>query len=97
MADMKAQVFGGFNGRAYLNDAHLLDLGSLMWFSPALAGPAPAPRSRHTCTSVGETMMVFGGADDSIKMNDLTVLDFTACKELEKAYRQLQYGYNASL
>jgi hypothetical protein len=35
-------------------------------------------------------MMVFGGADDSVKMNDLTVLDFTACKELEKAYRQLQ-------
>lgn len=40
----KMFVFGGWNGKEYFNDLHILDLEIMAWSRPNTTGPAPSPR-----------------------------------------------------
>ena len=50
----KMWVFGGCTpGGTFLNDAHVLDLGTGLWVPAPAVGPAPPPRYGHSATVVG--------------------------------------------
>jgi hypothetical protein len=91
----KLCVFGGGDGSRYLNDVFVLDTGTrllaqcklkplaetLTWFQPPGTGTIPPPRSRHTATVVGKSMIVVGGGDEARMYNDVFALDFgTTCQ-----------------
>ena len=40
-------VFGGYDGKARLNDVHILDLVKLEWRQLAVKGDSPSPRCWH--------------------------------------------------
>lgn len=53
-------VYGGMSG-SRLGDLWVLDVDSMSWSRPEVAGPAPLPRSLHTATVIGHHMYVYGG------------------------------------
>uniref|UniRef100_A0A158PB36 Fibronectin type-III domain-containing protein n=1 Tax=Angiostrongylus cantonensis TaxID=6313 RepID=A0A158PB36_ANGCA len=53
-------IFGGMNG-CRLGDLWILDLDSMTWDNPLIAGVAPTPRSLHTANLVGHRMYIYGG------------------------------------
>ncbi|XP_037976355.2 host cell factor 1 [Plutella xylostella] len=53
-------IYGGMSG-SRLGDLWLLDVASMAWSRPEVAGPAPLPRSLHTATVIGHHMYVYGG------------------------------------
>ncbi|XP_075882915.1 host cell factor 1b [Nelusetta ayraudi] len=53
-------IYGGMSG-CRLGDLWVLDIDSLAWSKPNLAGTAPLPRSLHSATTIKNKMYVFGG------------------------------------
>uniref|UniRef100_A0A8R1XUR3 Fibronectin type-III domain-containing protein n=1 Tax=Onchocerca volvulus TaxID=6282 RepID=A0A8R1XUR3_ONCVO len=53
-------IFGGMNG-CRLGDLWVLDLISMTWTKPEIAGIPPQPRSLHSANIIAEKMIVFGG------------------------------------
>ncbi|OZC07341.1 hypothetical protein X798_05651 [Onchocerca flexuosa] len=53
-------IFGGMNG-CRLGDLWILDLISMTWTKPEIAGIPPQPRSLHSANIIAEKMIVFGG------------------------------------
>ena len=51
-----------------------------IWTQPIISGTPPPPRDSHTCTTVGDNLLVFGGTDGTKPLNDLYILD--TCKLL---------------
>lgn len=49
-----------------------------IWTQPIISGTPPPPRDSHTCTTVGDNLLVFGGTDGTKPLNDLYILD--TCK-----------------
>lgn len=46
------------------------------WISTSTTGRQPEPRSFHTCTAVGNRMIVFGGrSPENIHFDDLHIFD----------------------
>ncbi len=59
-----------------LNMDSYLMLGT--WSSPSITGTRPSPRSNFTLTSISPTHAVlFGGWNDSSRLNDTYLLDFS--------------------
>lgn len=50
-------VFGGGDGENYLNDLSCLDTKTMVWQQVTTSGPIPSPRSRHTATCVGMSLL----------------------------------------
>lgn len=69
-------LFGGFDGKKWLNDLHILDMNSLVWTQPKVFGPSPQPRQYHTAEIIGNTLYIFGGYNGSAWLSDLITLDF---------------------
>lgn len=69
-------LFGGFDGKKWLNDLHILDMNSLVWTQPKVFGPSPQPRQYHTADIIGNTLYIFGGYNGSAWLSDLITLDF---------------------
>lgn len=57
----KMFVFGGWNGKDYYNDLHILDLEIMAWSSPETQGPAPSPRQGHSAILIGNNLVIHGG------------------------------------
>jgi host cell factor len=57
----KMFVFGGWNGKEYFNDLHVLDLEVMAWFRPETSGPEPSPRQGHSSILIGNNLVVHGG------------------------------------
>ena len=51
-----------------------------IWTQPMISGTPPPPRDSHSCTTVGDNLVVFGGTDGIKSLNDLYILD--TCKLL---------------
>lgn len=47
-----------------LNDSWLLDLDTLQWTKPTVAGDAPTPRAGHASVLVGERWYILGGGNN---------------------------------
>ena len=57
----KMVVFGGWHGKQYFNDLHVLDLEVMAWNRPEASGPAPTPRQGHSSILIGNNLVVHGG------------------------------------
>ena len=68
--------FGGFGAEKFWDDLHLLDLRSGMWQCVDVAGCiAPRPRTFTTMQIVEHRVMLFGGSNHDIELNDVAVFD----------------------
>lgn len=73
-------VFGGerFLGDGQIDvlaDIMVLDTECFLWYPPAVSGTPPAARSGHTCTVVGDDVVVFGGSRGRNRQSTVHVLD----------------------
>jgi hypothetical protein len=59
-------------------DTFLLDLGSLEWVRPLVAGKAPGNRYGATAVAFGLQVLVFGGWEGGRALAELLVLDLSA-------------------
>jgi N-acetylneuraminic acid mutarotase len=57
------------------SDLHVLDLATMTWSIPAAQGVQPPPRYAHTATLMGNKVIVFGGFNGRVYLDDLSVLD----------------------
>lgn len=74
--DGRMFVFGGGDGKIWLNDLHCLHLKTLEWSVCATNGISPIGRLQHSTVTVGKKLIVFGGEPDRRRqLNDLHVLD----------------------
>ncbi|XP_039022223.1 acyl-CoA-binding domain-containing protein 4-like [Hibiscus syriacus] len=73
----KLIVFGGEDrSRKLLNDVHVLDLQTMIWFAVEATQTPPAPRYDHSAAVHSERyLLIFGGCSHSLFFNDLHVLD----------------------
>lgn len=93
--------FGGFDGSQCFNDIDILELRSLTWSRPQVAGVKPQPRNAHSMTAVGTKLVLFGGHSGSKHMRDLHVFDVETLAwsqpELSGAVPPGLRGHTASL
>ncbi|KAG7397558.1 kelch domain-containing protein 1 [Phytophthora boehmeriae] len=74
-------VFGGERNSAaegeldLLSDIMVLDTECMLWYPPAIRGTAPSARSGHTCSVLGNDMVVFGGSRGRNRQSSVHVLD----------------------
>ena len=70
-------VFGGFDGRNYLKDIHVLDAGLTWTEMKPSGGELMQPRSDHTTAVLGDgtQLAVFGGHDGRHYLNDFWILN----------------------
>lgn len=86
-------IFGGFEGKKWLNDLHRFDTSSFVWSQPRVLGSAPQPRQYHTSVSVKDSMFIFGGYNGSGWLKDLIVLDLKSLKwQYPKTYGEVPTG-----
>ncbi|DAZ92564.1 TPA: hypothetical protein N0F65_012794, partial [Lagenidium giganteum] len=58
-----------------LSDIMVLDTTCFLWYPPAVSGVGPMARSGHTCTAVGDDVVVFGGSRGRSRQSTVHVLD----------------------
>jgi Galactose oxidase, central domain len=63
-------LFGGCNGRKWLNDINVLDASTWTWSRPRVQGTTPAARSYHSAVVIGGDSIVIFGGNDSTKCFD---------------------------
>ncbi|XP_057756379.1 uncharacterized protein LOC130975634 [Arachis stenosperma] len=70
-------IFGGSGeGRAnYLNDLHILELGTMRWTSPELKGEFPVLRDNHSTIAIGNKLIVYGGDSGYQYHGNIDILD----------------------
>ena len=49
---------------------------AMCWVQPLVSGTMPPPRLAHSAEVYANRMVIFGGYDGKIRMNDVFVLDF---------------------
>ena len=68
-------MFGGYDGSKCFNDLDVLDLDTMTWIQPRVAGTLPQARNAQTMTVVGKKLFLFGGHSGNKHLRDLNVLD----------------------
>ncbi|KAG2787282.1 hypothetical protein PC129_g8533 [Phytophthora cactorum] len=74
-------VFGGERNAAtegeldILSDIMVLDTECFLWYPPAIRGSPPSARSGHTCTAVGNEVVVFSGSGGRNRQSSVHILD----------------------
>ncbi|ETL25050.1 hypothetical protein L916_21058, partial [Phytophthora nicotianae] len=74
-------VFGGERNATtegeldILSDIMVLDTECFLWYPPAIQGSPPSARSGHTCTAVGNEVVVFGGSGGRNRQSSVHILD----------------------
>jgi len=64
------------NGKARLNDIHILDTNTSVWSAPIIGGVPPHPRAGMTLTALRGRLYLFGGSGTSSKcFDDLQIFD----------------------
>lgn len=77
--DNKMYVFGGGDGKYWLNDLMIFDLVNLEWTGPVKTqGIEPQGRLQHSAVSIDKKIYIFGGEPDQHRqLNDIFYLDTT--------------------
>ena len=75
--DNQMYVFGGGDGKFWLNDLLILDLVGLEWSGPVTTqGIAPVGRLQHSAITFDKKIYIFGGEPDQLRqLNDIFYLD----------------------
>ncbi|XP_057756380.1 uncharacterized protein LOC130975635 [Arachis stenosperma] len=73
----RLEIFrGSGEGRAnYLNDLHILELGTMRWTCPELKGEFPVPRDSHSTIAIGNKLIVYGGDSGYQYHGNIDILD----------------------
>ncbi|KAE8876588.1 hypothetical protein PF006_g3986 [Phytophthora fragariae] len=58
-----------------LSDIAVLDTECFLWYPPAARGSPPPARGGHTCTAIGDEVVVFGGSRGRKRQSSVYVLD----------------------
>ncbi|OWZ19217.1 Rab9 effector protein [Phytophthora megakarya] len=58
-----------------LSDILVLDTECFLWYPPAIRGTPPPGKSGHTCTALGDEMVVFGGSGGRNRQTSVHILD----------------------
>ena len=76
-------VFGGRDNQgSRVNDVFSLEIDTLSWDNHNCRGKVPSGRSFHSCISIGDKIVLFGGADNThTVLNDVAVLDTRASSQ----------------
>jgi hypothetical protein len=64
------------------SDLHVLDLATMTWSIPAVQGIQPPARYAHTGTLMGNKLIIFGGFNGRVYLDDLSVLDTSKSLDL---------------
>lgn len=77
--ESKMYVFGGGDGKSWLNDLLIFDIETLSWSGPITTmGTAPDGRLQHSAVTYEKKIYIMGGEPDQYRqLNDLHVLDTT--------------------
>ncbi|XP_047265783.1 kelch domain-containing protein 3 isoform X2 [Capsicum annuum] len=68
-------VFGGYDkDDVQTNKVHVFDTVNRIWSEPLMNGGLPSPRSGHSCTTIGNDLIMFGGTNGTGPLNDLHIL-----------------------
>lgn len=77
----KLYLFGGSGtSGTKMSDCYRLDVSTLVWTSLATSGDVPTGRDGHTATILDEKLYIFGGADNSGRLNDVRILDLASLR-----------------
>ncbi|KAH0877775.1 hypothetical protein HID58_065169 [Brassica napus] len=95
-------VFGGYGkDNCQTNQVHVFDSAKQIWTQPIISGTPPPPRDSHTCTTVGDNLLVFGGTDGTKPLNDLYILDTSShswkCQSVRGEGPEAREGHSATL
>lgn len=71
----KIYVFGGWNGKAGLQNLCVLDVETLEWSQPATSGTPPSARNNHATFVYDGRLYVHGGHDGQKWLGDLHTYD----------------------
>ncbi|KAG1710333.1 hypothetical protein DVH05_017337 [Phytophthora capsici] len=58
-----------------LSDIMVLDTECFLWYPPAVQGSPPSARSGHTCTAIGNDIVVFGGSRGRNRQSSVHILN----------------------
>ena len=77
--DNMMYIFGGGDGKSWLNDLLIFDLVNQEWSGPVQTnGIAPAGRLQHSAITFDKRIYIFGGEPDQFRqLNDIFYLDTT--------------------
>ena len=74
--DRKLVIFGGYGGSGRLfSEVEALDVDQLQWSVLATKGQTPKPRFDHTASLAGTKLIVFGGRDNVMEIDDINILE----------------------
>lgn len=73
-------------------DTFFLDLETLDWIQPGIAGKPPSYRYGSSATPTGAQVLMFGGWEGGRPMNDLIILDLTGLVDSGQAAASGEYG-----
>ncbi|KAH6758457.1 Galactose oxidase/kelch repeat superfamily protein [Perilla frutescens var. frutescens] len=95
-------VFGGYGkDQCQTNQVHVFNPDNMLWSDPVLKGTPPIPRDSHSCTTVGDSLFVFGGTDGRRPLNDLHILQTSTNTWVLPSVRgdgpEPREGHNAAL
>ncbi|KAG2257101.1 hypothetical protein Bca52824_076395 [Brassica carinata] len=72
-----------------------------IWTQPMISGTPPPPRDSHSCTTVCDNLVVFGGTDGIKSLNDLYILDTSShtwkCQSVRGEGPAPREGHTATL
>jgi len=75
----KVVIFGGYTKKQQrCNDLHVLHCGGedMYWSQPVVNGECPSKRAGHTLSTVGSSLVVFGGyGEEGTRLNDVHLMD----------------------
>ena len=73
-------VFGGYDGKRWLNDLYQFNTQSLVWSQVTITGPSPQPRQYHASATINNLLYIYGGYNGSIWLQDLIIADLESLK-----------------
>lgn len=65
---------GFFQENVYKSYIVVLFSVNRIWSEPLMNGGLPSPRSGHSCTTIGNDLIMFGGTNGTGPLNDLHIL-----------------------
>jgi N-acetylneuraminic acid mutarotase len=84
LVDRKIYLFGGFSGRLYIADFHVIELDTFLVQRPVFGNRGPPGRVGHVMSSLGNLILIWGGYNGAW-LSDLWILNIETMEWREVA------------